>query len=204
MPDDNRPRDEPARKPPQFGLAALLWTTFVIGLALSYLKTLGSAAVFANGFFVIGIALAIGVAIGACSRRIADATYWSLMIATAAYLSVAADQAYGPVFHFAWSVVGALAGACSGAVPASRGKLRIIAASLAAGGAMLLFAPALRIRQDFVFDLVTAPVIGALVALLVQLILWLEGKSHTPRYVTASWLLLAVIAGNLLVPVVLS
>ena len=69
---------------------------------------------------------------------------------------------------------------------------------------MLLFAGFLKVRQDYVFDLATAPMIGALVAVLVQLLLWLEGQSSTPRYVTASWLLLAVIVGNLLVPLVLS
>ncbi|MBP90305.1 MAG: hypothetical protein CMJ64_26970 [Planctomycetaceae bacterium] len=201
---DENPRHEPARKLPQFGIAALLWTTFVIGFALSYLRTLGSADVFLNGILAIGIALVSGVAIGACFGRIADATYWSLMITAAAYLSVAADRAYGPIFHLAWASAGAASGSFSGAIPASRVRLQIVAASLASGVVMLLFAPALNTRPDFVFDLVAAPIIGVLVAILVQLISWLERKSYTPRYVTASWLLLAVIVGNLLVPVVLS
>ena len=204
MPADNGPRDQPDRKPPQFGLAALLWTTFVIGLALAYLRTLGSPTVFVNGVLAIVIALATGSLIGACFRRIADATYWSLMITTAAYLSVAADQAYGPLFHFAWVSVGAASGSFSGAISSSRVKRRIVVAGVAAGVAMLLFAPALRTRQDYVFDLITAPVIGGLVAVLVQLISWLEAQSYSPRYVTAAWLLLAVIVGNLLVPFVLS
>ena len=101
--DDSGKQPDTARHPPQFGLAALLWTTFVVGLALAYLRTLDSRAVFANGLIAIVISLVSGVVIGASFRRVADATYWSLMLTTAAYLSVAADQTSGPMFHFAWA-----------------------------------------------------------------------------------------------------
>lgn len=201
--ENTEPGRTPEAKPWQFGLPAAMWTTFVIGLSLAYLRTLGEYSVFSNGVLAIAGAAMLGIVVGSCCGRIKDATYWSLMITTAAYLSVAGDKTSGSAFHFAWASVGAAAGCVSGAAAASRMKTRIIGASLAAGAVMLSFSAAFPGHVDMVFDLISAPLIGGLVGVLVQIILWVESNSNSPRYVTASWLLLSVIGGNLLVPVVL-
>ena len=58
-------------------------------------------------------------------------------------------------------------------------------------------------RSGLEFDLLAAPVISAAIGLLVEMIMWVEQRSEIPRYVTASWLLCAVIIGNFLAPLVL-
>lgn len=188
---------------PQFGLAAVLWTTFVIGLALSYLRTIDTETVFVNAIIALVVAIVIGAVVGWCAGRIADATYWSLMITTAAYLSVAGEPA-PPGFHLALATLGAASGAISGAIASSRIVLRIISAASVAGAVMIVFGVILLHGGPYLwFDLGAAPIMGGLVAVLVQLIMWVESNSNSPRYVTASWLLLAVIMVNLLVPVVI-
>ena len=75
---------------------------------------------------------------------------------------------------------------------------------LVAGATMLVFSTTLTAgTAEILFDLACAPVIGALVGLLIEIILWLERNRYAQRYITASWLLCAVIIGNLLVPLVL-
>jgi hypothetical protein len=75
---------------------------------------------------------------------------------------------------------------------------------LIAGVTMLLFSTARAGGTvEILFDLACAPFVGALVGLLIEIILWLERKRYAPRYITASWLLCAVIVGNLMVPFVL-
>ena len=200
VPENDRSFAEQNRSRPQFGLTALLWTTFVAGLALAYLKTLGSTEVFIYGLFALVIALVLGVVSGVCSGRIADATYWALMIATGVYVSVVNDRTAGVLFQLAWVTTGASAGSVSGSFPASRPKARVLAATVIAGIVMLLFAFSSPKHADIVFDIIAARIIGGFVGVLVQLVTWVEQRSSMPRYVTAAWLLAAVIAGNLLVP----
>jgi hypothetical protein len=133
----------------------------------------------------------------------ADATFWAVVMTTAAYLSVVGDARFDPVFHFAWAAVGAATGACCGAIAPRQLFRRMLAGCFMAAAVMLVFVQVGSLH-DTTFDLFCAPVVGALVGLLIELILWIEHRSSMARYVTASWLLLAVIAGNLLVPLVLA
>ena len=79
----------------------------------------------------------------------------------------------------------------------------MIAACLGGSAAMFIYFMLFSQRDGLEFDLLAAPLVSALVGLLVELIVWVEQRSEIPRYVTASWLLCAVIIGNLMVPLVL-
>ncbi|MBC8354755.1 MAG: hypothetical protein H8E66_22475 [Planctomycetes bacterium] len=183
----------------------MLWTTFVVALALGYLRRFNSPALFASAAMVIAAAVVIGGLIGWSAGRIGDATYWSVVIAAATFLSVAGDLAAPSVFRFSWSAVGIIAGAACGTVAAGHLLRRVIVGASASGIAMLLCSTAMSVHDlEWIFDLICAPIVGALVAVLIELILWLERHSYSPRYITASWLLCAVIVGNLLVPWVLA
>jgi hypothetical protein len=191
---------------PRFGLQAMLWTFLVMGMTLAYLRRLQSPAVFLEGSVVLATAAIVGAAIGWWPRRVADATYWSVVISTAAFLSVVGERSQGPMFAISWSAVGIMTGACCSLITDSRLLLRMFTGCLVAGITMLvcsatLLPATLRAGSiELLFDLASAPVVGALVGLLIEIILWLERKSYAPRYITASWLLCAVIMGNLLVP----
>jgi hypothetical protein len=147
------------------------------------------------------IAAVLGSALGWCVGRVGDGAFWSVVITTAAFLSVAGDQDYGKM---AWPATGMTAGACSGLIAQRKLFLRMLSGAVVAGATMLACSAALHISTiDSLFNLACAPVVGALVGLLIEMISWLECQDYAPRYVTACWLLLAVIAGNLMVPWVL-
>lgn len=190
---------------PQFGISALLWATFVVALALGYLRQFNSPTVFISALIVMTTSVVIGVLIGWPVKRIGDAAYWSVVITAAAFLSVAGESSAPPIFRYAWSTVGMFAGAACGAVASGQLVRRMFFGALAGGGGMLVCSTQMPVHDlEWIFDLTCAPIIGGLVAVLIELILWLERQSYTPRYVTASWLLCAVIIGNLLVPFVLA
>ena len=198
--NDMAPHETQSR--PQFGLSALFWTIAVIGVALAYLRRFDSAIVFPNAIVSVGVAWLFGAAVGWWPRRMAETIYWAVVITTAAYLSVISTRP-DPMFHFTWATVGAATGACCGAIAPERLFLRMVAGCCAAAAimTMLVLAGAPYERS---FDLFCAPVVGAMVGVLIELILWVERGSSLPRYITASWLLLAVVAGNLMVLLVLA
>lgn len=189
---------------PQFGINAIFWATFVAALALGYLRQFGSPNLIVSGAIVVATAAIVGSLLGWPVHRVGDAAYWSVVIAAAAFLSVAGDSAASAPFRYAWSSVGILAGAACGAVAPRRLLQRVCFGAIAGGGGMLIGSMAMAVHDlEWVFDLICAPIIGGLVGVLIEWIMWLERQSYTPRYVTASWLLCAVIGGNLLVPLVL-
>ena len=144
---------------PQFGLSALLWTVGVIGMTLAYLRRFDSPTVFPNAFAAVGASCLIGAAVGWWPRRMADATYWAIVITTAAYLSVIGDRRFDPTFHFAWAAVGAATGACCGAMAPNRLFRRMLAGGFAAAAIMLVFVQVGSL-QDRTFDLFCAPVVA--------------------------------------------
>ncbi len=193
----------PTRRP-QFGIAAMLWSTLVVALALGYLRQIGSPAVIGSAAGVLALAVIVGAMMGWVTDRLADATYWSVIVSTAAFISVAGDLAAQPSFRYAWAAVGIFAGASCGAIAPQRLRRRMLVGAIASGVAMAVCSLVMTDHDlEWIFDLLCAPIIGALVAVLIELILWLERKSYSPRYITASWLLGAVIVGNMLVPMVL-
>jgi hypothetical protein len=200
---DTTPNRSPSR--PQFGISAMLWTTFAVALALGHMRQFASPAMFASAAIVMGTAVIVGGLIGWPAGRMGDAAYWSVVIAAAAFLSVAREPSAAPLFRYAWSVVGIMSGAACGTVAPGRLCSRIFFGAVAGGVGMGVCSIAMPIRDvEWLFDLICAPVVGGLVAVLIEVILWLERQRYSPRYITASWLLCAVIAGNLLVPWVLA
>jgi hypothetical protein len=201
------PGKTPSRSPtrPQFGISAMLWATLVVALTLGYLRQFNTPTVFASAAIVITTAVIVGGLIGWPVGRIGDAAYWAVVIATAAFLSVAGDLTASATFRYAWCAVGILAGAACGAVAPKQLWRRVFFGAIAGGAAMMVCSMAMPVHDlEWLFDLICAPIVGGLVALLIELILWLERQRYSPRYITACWLLCAVIVGNLLVPLVLA
>lgn len=201
------PGTPPSRSPtrPQFGISAMLWATLVVALALGYLRQFNTPTLFASAAIVMATAVIVGALIGWPVGRIGDAAYWAVVIAAAAFLSVAGDLAAPATFRYAWSSVGIMAGAACGAVAPRQLWRRVFFGAVAGGTSMVVCSIAMPVHDlEWMFDLICAPIIGGLIAVLIELILWLERQSYAPRYITASWLLCAVIAGNLLVPLVLA
>ena len=192
-----------AIKHQQFGLRAIFWIVLVIGIALAYLRNIGPPRVILMGAIIVITAVIVGAVIGWCAGRVRNSMYWAVLISAAAFLSVAGERAYGPMFLIAWSAVGMSSGACCGCI--AQGKLlrRMLVGSLSAAGTMLVFSAGLSSSApEVLFDFACAPIVGALVGLLIEIILWLESEDFAPRYITASWLLCAVVIGNLLVPLI--
>jgi len=184
----------------QFGMAAVLWTMLAIAIALAYLRQLNNPSVFLTGIIVVGAAAIVGAAIGAIAGRTVDGAYWSLVIATAALLSVVGDRAYPLVFRYAWSAVGIMTGACCGVLAAKQLHRRMTVGATIGFFTMIAFVALSGWKSiEAVFDLVCAPFIGALVGVMIELILTFERRLKIPRYVTVSWLLGAVVVGNWLV-----
>jgi hypothetical protein len=180
-----------------------MWTMVVIAMALAYLRQIDSPEVFAEGAVAVVAAIAAGIVVGWPVGKWRDTTYWSLIVATAAFLSVAAEDSHGAPFRAAWSATGIAVGTFCGIPAARKFAYRALLGACAGGLTMYLFARSWDFGSVEVrFDLICAPIIGALVALLIEMVLWTERKRGLPRYLTASWLLLAVVVGNMAVPLV--
>ncbi|MDP6553148.1 MAG: hypothetical protein QGG71_00685 [Pirellulaceae bacterium] len=189
---------------PQFGLGALLGCFVAIGMALAYLKGFESVLVFQNGLIVLILAVLLGMVVGSVVKQRRDAVFWSVIVSAAGYISVVGETHFGIAFHFAWSAVGGVAGVAAAAIPARQLVARMIASCLSGSTAMLIYFTFSSQRIGLEFDLLAAAIVSALVGLLVEIIMWVERRSQIPRYVTASWLLCAVIIGNSMVPFVVT
>ncbi len=186
---------------PQFGLAALLWTTAAVGMALAYLRGFGTEACVA-GFEITFVALVVGLIVGKSTGRVAAGIFWSVVGAMFGYLSAAGAPVIDPALRYAWGLVG-----CASAVAVAVSWPQQLARSLgigalAGGAAMLTFLlPFVYFgavsNGEWRFDLLCAPLAGAWMGLAVVAVEWAERRTPTPRYIAAAGLMLAVIAGNL-------
>ncbi len=52
------------------------------------------------------------------------------------------------------------------------------------------------VTAENLFDVICAPLVGALIGVLIQILQWLEADRRLPRYTIASWLLCALMVGN--------
>ncbi len=185
----------------QFKLAALFWVTFTIGVGLAYLQRLDSPDIVIGGVLSLVIGVVVGGAVGLVTGRLHDGLFWGTLIAAFGYISVASDPIYLPNQRLAWAAVGAITGALSSTVATGQSLTSVSLAALVSGaaGGLVMWAyaaVATRMPFDLKFDLFAAPLIGVLVALFIQALLWLESQHRMPRYVTATWLLIVVIIGN--------
>jgi hypothetical protein len=199
--NESAPASFKTAAPPQFGMAALLWTTAAIAMALAYLRWYGAEACVA-GFEIAGVSLLIGLAIGKASGQVMAGIFWSVVGAMFGFLSAAGAPLVDPALRYAWALVGCAAAAAV-AVAWPQKLLRSLAIGAAAGGLAMLAAVAIALASGIVplgadvrFDALCAPLAGAWMGLAVFAVEWAERRTPTPRYVAGAGLILAVIAGN--------
>ena len=181
----------------QFGIVALFWTTFLVGLGIAYLQRLNSQEILIGGGIAIGLAVVIGFLIGVITKRLPDAVFWATLVAAFAYISVATDPNYDQLHRIVWAIVGALTGAIASTVFTNRPTVNAVINSLAALICFGIYWLVTRNSSvDFAIDLFVAPVIGVAVTIFVRMLMWLESQKNMPRYVTATWLLIVVILAN--------
>lgn len=186
----------------QFGIATLFWATFVVGLGLAYLQRLQSTDILIDGAVAVSAGFVIGLVVGAIRKQIANCTFWATLLAAFAYMSVAADPIFEPYHRITWALIGATTGALACSVFVKHALLNAIVPAVAAFALIWLYVILMRNRTnvDLQLDFYAAPFIGVAVALFIRILTWLETKQAMPRYVTATWLMVAVILGNSFVP----
>ena len=184
----------------QFGIAALFWATFAIGLGLAYLQRLSAPDILVGGAIGIAIGIGVGLIVGKLVGNVFDALFWSTLIAAFAYISVASDPIYSHMGHrLAWACVGAMTGAIGSTCFTKRLPLNFFVCGLVAFAVIFGFSMITSLRSaDLTIDLNMSPFIGFAVAGFLCMLRWVEANHDMPRYITATWLLAAVIIGNLL------
>jgi len=196
----------------QFGIAAMFWITFIIGLVIAYLDQLGSSPdrehrfspesesmMLVGALVAIAIGGAIGFVIGKLTGKLSDAMFWGTLVAAFGYISTAPIPGYIVGHRLAWASVGAVSGAIGATMFLNRWWIRALACALGGGVPMIIyyFVGGNRLSHDVRIDMNAAPFIGVCVCAFVSGLLWLESKQKMPRYITATWLMVSVILGNL-------
>lgn len=186
----------------QFSLQSLLWTTTAVAGLLAYASRLGGNAI------QLGIAYAIfamitGSAVGLAARNIKDSLFWSCLTTLLVYMAVAGGRLPNDAVGYGWGIAGAACGAINGVrFPQTLwlGTLFSGAVGLSglAGCIRWLGQP---LDNSVAFDLACALVLAAMLRPFIQYLQWFELQSRQPRYVLAAWLTLAIVVGNLLVPI---
>jgi hypothetical protein len=188
-------RPNPTRK--QFGISALFWLTFMVGLALAYLQRQDNPEILIGGIISVGIGLLAGFAFGLLTGKTADAVFWATLIAAFGYLATAGDPAVDLAYRLIWASIGAVTGAVGATVFTKQIALNALACAFAAGIVMLALSPlSPQNSADIKFDLYASPVFGVAVSFFLRILIWLESKRRMPRYITATWLLVVVIIGS--------
>jgi hypothetical protein len=188
--------------PLQFTLSTLLWVTLIVAIALAYLRSFGTEASL-SGFVVVGIGLCVGAANGWVARRPADAIYWSLLGAFAAYVFTQGVAISHWTAQLGWALPGAAAGGCAGVVQANRPLRRLLVGGIAGFVAFVPYFSAYYLwRGERLPDLFVAPIAGALLGAVIQACTLVESRWPWPhaRHIYAAGLMLLVIAANLAAP----
>ena len=190
---------EPPRRPLQFDLNTLLWLMVTIGIALTYLRQFGVEAIL-RGVLVVSGSLLVAAPVGLLARRLGDTLFWAVLGAAFAYTSTVGVPVQHWSASYAWAAVGATTGTAIGAWAAARPLHTMLVggvvglATLGSYGLGLF----LSLRVVITFDLVCAPLAGALFGALVEVFFWLERRASLRRYLTAAALMLFVAIGNYL------
>ncbi len=191
--------EQPVQTRPQFTISCLLWLMVAASLVLAYLRMFDRDEML-SGLVAIGIGLAVGGFVGAVVRRLADTMYWSLLGALFAFVCTAGYDLlflFHPWLHYGWMLIGAAAGACGGARTPGRPAISMLAGGFVGGAVLGTFALVFtQAPSDFVLEVAFAAIVGAMLAAVIEIIYWVERRNDLPRYVTATGLLFAVIAGN--------
>lgn len=199
-PFQDEPAPEPIDSKGQFGIAALFWLTFIVGLGLAYLQQVEGRGILQGGLITIGMGLLAGGVIGWLTNKLGDAIFWSTLIAAFGYICVCNGVVRYPLEHrLAWSALGAVSGAISATLIRDNWWANLLLSALAGAsvvGGFWCFSEGR--TADWMLDLIAAPLVGAGVSIFVWIQLTLESKRPIPRYMTATWLLVVVIIGNLI------
>ncbi len=183
----------------QFGISAIFWATFVIALAITYLQRMDEPSLLVEGIGSVGIGLLVGSIFGAITKRLTDTIIWSTLIAAFGFICVATDSHFTLPLRIAWATVGAFAGAVSASVLPNRIPLNVLASGLAAGMVMsiYLFLIVGKATSVQLVDAVAAPIIGVLVAVLIQMLTWVEKHQDISRFFMATLLMITILIGTL-------
>jgi hypothetical protein len=186
----------------QFSLGSLLWLTVSLVLLFSYARWLGQSALHQAMIFT-AMGTIVGLAMGMLFGRWQDTLFWALLVTLLAYLAMAGGRTNGMAVFYGWGLVGAF---CGGMSTLARPKSHIWGAiwmGLAGSLVMLLTGICMRqaLDQLFMFDVIAAAGIGAVLRPFLRFLQWFETQSHQHRFVLAAWLTISVLIGNFLVPV---
>ena len=179
---------------PQFGLGTVLGMFFALGLYLAYLRQYEAEAVI-YGCLAVLMGLAVGGASGFAAGHLADAAYWASLCAALGYVATVGEPNLGVEFRLAWSAVGAVAGAGTNLVPRKRPWLPHVRRGTGGNtrhGSLRPGFPRSALADPF--DLMCAPIVGVLIAVLIEILQYVEADRRLPRYTIATWLLCAVLA----------
>ena len=187
---------QPRSAPLQFSLSSLLWLTATVGMVLAYLRAFEAGETL-RGVVAVGVGLLVGALAAAMTRRTADALYWAVLGALAAFLCAAGYDVIHPSFRYGWMFVGAVAGAGGGVTAPGRPLRSILVGGMGGGVVLGTFALALPgLTGAALVEVGCAVISGALLGAVIEVICWVESRRRIPRYVTAAGLMFAVIAGN--------
>ena len=185
----------------QFGIASIFWITFMVGLTIAFMQRVEATDILFDGVFSIAMSLAVGALIGWLTGKMADALFWSSLVAAFAYLSTASDPVYVPYHRIAWALVGATTAGTAATCFTKNILLNWLTCAAIAFVVMAAFGwiatNYLPAAGNVSIDMMISPLIGIAVAGFVRVLLWLESQKKMPRYITATWLLIAVILGTL-------
>lgn len=203
----SKPADDNSKgKLPQFGIAAIFWGMFLVGLVVAYLDRVRGAdgdgqspEIMIGAVVSILIGLLVGAIVGKLTGKMSDALFWSTLVAAFGYVATVSDPIFVVYHRLAWAGVGAVSGALGATLFVDRWWLRGLASAIGGGAVMAIYfslASKTGGTADLTFDLNAAPLIGFGVAIFISILVWMESQQKMPRYITASWLMLAVILGS--------
>ncbi|MCA9194229.1 MAG: hypothetical protein KDB03_20815 [Planctomycetales bacterium] len=187
----------------QLTISTIFWVVTATGLVLNYAVQLGGNAVpmlIVYALFVVTCSCLIGL----WKRNLQDAFYFGVLYSLLAYLAVAGGRLPSESVGYGWGLVGSSVGGFVGV----RWPKQFLTSVLFSGllGVVSMLSCLLVTRVDLsnlvIFDVLTAGIVGILLKPFTLVLQWLEANSSQPRYVLVSWLSLAVLAGNFLVPVI--
>lgn len=182
----------------QFGIAAMFWVTFLIGLGIAYLQRFDDPQVVVGGVISMAIAVVIGFAIGWLAKRLADSLFWATLIAAFAYICVVSDPIFSTNHRLVWAGIGAATGAVAATCYVNKPIINAILCALVSGMIMMVYWWfSSGSSADRNLDVIAGPLIGIGVSVFVRLISYLESRKKSPRYVTATWMLAIVILANI-------
>lgn len=187
---------EPSRA--QFGIAAMFWVTFLIGLGISYLQRFDDPQVVAGGAISLAMAVVIGSAVGWLAQRLADSLFWATLISAFAYICVVSDPIFSANDRLIWAGIGAATGAVAATCYVNKPIINAILCAIVSGMIMMAYWWfSSGSNADRNLDVIVGPLIGTAVSVFVRLVSFLESRKKSPRYVTATWMLAVVIMANI-------